>query len=166
MGQQPVLLLFVVLVVSGAMVARLAWLQLVQGGENKARADENRIRLMPRNPIRGRILDRHGDVLASSRLTYNLYLQPRQVSDTHWPALRDRLATVLAVGAASLDQARAQGANPEGFRIPLMAGLTSVQVLCTSKADQNMLLHYFLSIKLKKGINRHQISKKFSNFFF
>jgi penicillin-binding protein 2 len=30
MGQQPVLLLFVVLVVSGAMVARLAWLQLVQ----------------------------------------------------------------------------------------------------------------------------------------
>jgi len=129
MGQQPVLLLVVVLVVSGAMVARLAWLQLVQGSENKARADDNRIRLMPRNPIRGRILDRHGDVLASSRLTYNLYLQPRQVSDTQWPALRDRLATVLAVGVASLDQARAQGANPEGFRIPLTAGLTSVQVL-------------------------------------
>jgi len=129
MGQQPVLLLVVVLVVSGAMVARLAWLQLLQGSENRARADDNRIRLMPRNPIRGRILDRHGDVLASSRLTYNLYLQPRQVSDTQWPALRDRLATVLAVGAASLDQARAQGANPEGFRIPLMAGLTSVQVL-------------------------------------
>ena len=129
MGQQPVLLLVVVLVVSGAMVARLAWLQLLEGSENRARADDNRIRLMPRNPIRGRILDRHGDVLASSRLTYNLYLQPRQVSDTQWPALRDRLATVLAVGAASLDQARAQGANPEGFRIPLMAGLTSVQVL-------------------------------------
>lgn len=129
MGQQPVLLLVVVLVVSGAMVARLAWLQLLQGSENRARADDNRIRLMPRNPIRGRILDRHGDVLASSRLTYNLFLQPRQVSDTQWPALRDRLATVLAVGAASLDQARAQGANPEGFRIPLMAGLTSVQVL-------------------------------------
>ena len=129
MGQQPVLLLVVVLVVSGAMVARLAWLQLLEGSENRARADDNRIRLMPRNPIRGRILDRHGDVLASSRLTYNLYLQPRQVSGTQWPALRDRLATVLAVGAASLDQARAQGANPEGFRIPLMAGLTSVQVL-------------------------------------
>ena len=129
MGQQPVLLLVVVLVLSGAMVARLAWLQLVQGGENRARADDNRIRLMPRNPIRGRILDRHGDVLASSRLTYNLYLQPRQVSDTQWPALRDRLATVLAVGAPSLDQARVHGANPEGFRVPLMAGLTSVQVL-------------------------------------
>ncbi|MCX5939290.1 MAG: penicillin-binding protein 2, partial [Cyanobium sp. LacPavin_0920_WC12_MAG_62_9] len=129
MGQQPVLLLVVVLVLSGALVARLAWLQLVQGSENRARADDNRIRLMPRNPIRGRILDRHGDVLASSRLTYNLYLQPRQFSDTQWPALRDRLATVLAVGPASLDQARAQGANPEGFRIPLLAGLTSVQVL-------------------------------------
>ena len=129
MGQQPVMLLVVVLVVSSAMVARLAWLQLVQGSENKARADDNRIRLMPRNPIRGRILDRHGDVLASSRLTYNLYLQPRQVSDTQWPALRDRLAKVLALGATSLDQARVNGANPEGFRVPLMAGLTSVQVL-------------------------------------
>ncbi len=129
MGQQPVLLLVVVLLLSSAMVARLAWLQLVQGSENKARADDNRIRLMPRNPIRGRILDRHGDVLASSRLTYNLYLQPRQVSDTQWPALRDRLAKVLALGAASLDQARVNGANPEGFRVPLMAGLTSVQVL-------------------------------------
>jgi penicillin-binding protein 2 len=129
MGQQPVLLLGIVLVLSGAMVARLAWLQLVQGPENRARADDNRIRLMPRNPIRGRILDRHGDVLASSRLTYNLYLQPRQVSDLQWPALRDRLARVLGVGAATLDQARGTGANPEGFRVGLISGLSSVQVL-------------------------------------
>ena len=66
MGQQPAWLLFVVLLFSGAMVVRLAWLQLHQGVEYRQRADENRIRLVPRNPIRGRLLDRQGRVLATS----------------------------------------------------------------------------------------------------
>ena len=129
MGRQSALLLAVVLLFSGAMVARLAWLQLLHGAENRARADENRIRLMPRNPIRGRLLDRHGQVLATSRLTYNLYIQPREVGDAQWPALRDRLATVVGLPEAQLDEKRSSGANAEGFRIVLASGLKSEQVL-------------------------------------
>jgi penicillin-binding protein 2 len=129
MGRQPALLLAVVLVFCGAMVARLAWLQLLHGAENRARADENRIRLMPRNPIRGRLLDRHGQVLATSRLTYNLYIQPREVSDAQWPGLRDRLAAVVGVPASQLDLRRRSGANAEGFRIALASGLKPEQVL-------------------------------------
>ncbi|MCT0215654.1 penicillin-binding protein 2 [Synechococcus sp. CS-1330] len=129
MGRQSALLLAVVLLFSGAMVARLAWLQLLHGAENRARADENRIRLLPRNPIRGRILDRHGQVLATSRLTYNLYIQPREVGDVQWPALRDRLATVVGLPAAQLEARRRSGANAEGFRIALASGLKSEQVL-------------------------------------
>lgn len=129
MGRQPVLLLAVVLLFSGAMVARLAWLQLAHGAENRARADENRIRLMPRNPIRGRLLDRHGQVLATSRLTYNLYIQPREVGDGQWPALRDRLAQVIGIAAGQLEAKRREGANAEGFRIPLASGLKPEQVL-------------------------------------
>ena len=129
MGHQSALLLAVVLLFSGAMVARLAWLQLLHGAENRARADENRIRLLPRNPIRGRLLDRHGQVLATSRLTYNLYIQPREVGDAQWPALRDRLATVVGLPAAQLEARRSSGANAEGFRIALASGLKSEQVL-------------------------------------
>ena len=129
MGRQSALLLAVVLLFSGAMVARLAWLQLLHGAENRARADENRIRLLPRNPIRGRLLDRHGQVLATSRLTYNLYIQPREVGDAQWPALRDRLATVVGLPADQLDEKRRSGANAEGFRIALASGLKSEQVL-------------------------------------
>ncbi|MEB3185466.1 MAG: penicillin-binding protein 2 [Cyanobacteriota bacterium] len=129
MGQQPAWLLALVVLFSGAMVARLAWLQLVHGAENRARADENRIRLMPRNPIRGRLLDRHGAVLATSRLTYNLYIQPREVDDAAWPGLRDRLAAVIRVPAAQLDQKRRSGANAEGFRIELAGPLSPEQVL-------------------------------------
>ena len=129
MGRQPALLLAVVLLFCGAMVARLAWLQLLHGTENRARADENRIRLMPRNPIRGRLLDRHGQVLATSRLTYNLYIQPREVSDAQWPALRNRLVAVMGVPAAQLEARRRSGANAEGFRIALASGLKPEQVL-------------------------------------
>jgi penicillin-binding protein 2 len=129
MGRQSALLLAVVLLFSGAMVARLAWLQLLHGAENRARADENRIRLMPRNPIRGRLLDRHGQVLATSRLTYNLYIQPREVGDDQWQSLRDRLAIVVGLSAAQLDEKRRSGANAEGFRIALANGLKSEQVL-------------------------------------
>ncbi|MCP9890192.1 penicillin-binding protein 2 [Cyanobium sp. Aljojuca 7D2] len=129
MGRQPAVLLLVVLLFSSAMVARLAWLQLAHGAENRARADENRIRLMPRNPIRGRLLDRHGQVLATSRLTYNLYIQPREVGDAQWPALRERLAAVIGVDPSQLEERRRSGANAEGFRIALASGLKPEQVL-------------------------------------
>ncbi|MGL6135216.1 MAG: penicillin-binding protein 2 [Prochlorococcaceae cyanobacterium] len=129
LGRQPVWLLLLLLLFSGAMVTRLAWLQLLHGAENRQRADENRIRLMPRNPIRGRLLDRHGRVLATSRLTYNLYVQPREVSDEAWPALRDRLAALLELPANQLEEQRRSGANSEGFRVQLAENLKPDQVL-------------------------------------
>ncbi len=129
MQQQPVVLLVVVLLFSGAMVARLVWLQILHGRENLALADENRIRLVPRNPMRGRILDHDGRVLASSRLTYNLYIQPRLVSDGQWPGLRDRLASLVGVPAAELDRQRRAGRNNEGYRIELADNLRPEQVL-------------------------------------
>lgn len=128
-GSQPAVLLLIILLFSTAMVGRLAWLQLLHGAEFKAMADENRIRLIPRDPIRGRLLDRHGRVLATNRLTYQLYLQPRLLPPGGWPALRDRLAVLLAIPPASLEQQRQQGHNPEGYRIELAGPLTPQQVL-------------------------------------
>jgi len=129
-GSQSAVLLLVVLLFSGAIAARLAWLQLLHGPEYKAMADENRIRLIPRDPVRGRLLDRNGRVLATNRLTYQLYLQPRLVEDRDWPALRDRLSRLLAIPAAQLDQHWRQGQHQsDGFRIHLAGPLTPVQVL-------------------------------------
>ena len=127
--RQAFALMVVVGVCAGAMLARLAVLQLVQGAHYRTLSDENRIRLMARNPIRGRLLDRHGQVLATSRLTYSLYIQPREVSDRSWPALRDRLSALLGIASAELDRRRVEGANPEGFRIALAADLKPEQVL-------------------------------------
>ncbi len=129
MSHQPAWLLAVVVLAASAMGARLAWLQLAQGPENRLRADQNRIRLVPRHPVRGRLLDRHGEVLATSRLTYNLYLQPRLVPKERWPALREKLATLLALPVHQLEQNYKEGLQGDGYRIELASSLSSVQVL-------------------------------------
>ncbi|CAK6688079.1 penicillin-binding protein 2 [Synechococcus sp. BA-124 BA4] len=129
MSHQPAWLLAVVLLAASAMGVRLAWLQLVQGPENRLRADQNRIRLVPRHPVRGRLLDRHGEVLATSRLTYNLYLQPRLVSKERWPVLRGKLAALLALPVDQLDLNYREGLQNDGYRIELASLLSSVQVL-------------------------------------
>ena len=64
--QQPLVLFGLVLLFCGAMASRLAWLQLLEGPRYRQLADENRIRLVPRSPTRGRLLDRKGRVLALS----------------------------------------------------------------------------------------------------
>lgn len=128
-GRQSLVLMLVVALFAGAMLARLVVLQLVQGGHYRDLADENRIRLMARNPIRGRLLDRNGQVLATSRLTYSLYIQPREVTPAQWPDLRNQLAALLALSPAELERRRREGANAEGFRILLASNLRPEQVL-------------------------------------
>jgi penicillin-binding protein 2 len=119
----------VVLVFCSAMVSRLVWMQLLEGPRFKELADENRIRLVPRSPIRGRLLDRKGRVLATSKLTYSLYLEPRLVSDADWPELRNRLASLLNLDPLLLDQRRDRGTDRDGYRTTLMLDLKPEQVL-------------------------------------
>jgi penicillin-binding protein 2 len=128
-GSQATVLLAVVLLFSGAIISRLAWLQLLHGREYRAMADENRIRLIPRDPIRGRLLDRNGRVMATNRLTYKLYVQPRLLRPSDWPGLRDRLASLLGIPAANLERRHQQGQNSEGYRIELAGPLSPTQVL-------------------------------------
>ena len=127
--QQPLVLLLLVLLFCSAMVSRLVWMQLLEGSRFRELADENRIRLVPRSPIRGRLLDRKGRVLATSKLTYSLYLEPRLVSDDDWPGLRDRLARLLNLKPDLLDQRRQKGLDRDGYRITLALDLKPEQVL-------------------------------------
>ena len=127
--QQPLVLLLLVLLFGGAMVARLVWMQLLEHNRFRELADENRIRLVPRSPIRGRLLDRKGRVLASSKLTYTLYLEPRLVRDKDWPALRDRLASLLNLKSEQLDARRGRGLDRDGYRTTLALDLKPEQVL-------------------------------------
>ncbi len=63
------------------LAGRYAWLQIVQHDALTARADQNRIKLRPLVPARGRIYDRHGVLLADNVPAYRLELVPEQVAD-------------------------------------------------------------------------------------
>jgi penicillin-binding protein 2 len=54
------------LVTVGSIEARLAYLQVIEGSHLHAKAESNRIRMLPKQPERGNIFDRNGKVLASS----------------------------------------------------------------------------------------------------
>jgi len=58
---------------------RLIFLQILNYESFKKMSDENRIRLIASQPIRGRILDKNGNVLADSRVKYSLIIKPQSV---------------------------------------------------------------------------------------
>jgi penicillin-binding protein 2 len=81
----------VVLVAFGLLFARFVWLQVLQHDAYRAKAEENRIAIVPLPPSRGLVLDRNGEVLARNYLAYTLEIFPAQV--------RDLEATIAELGA-------------------------------------------------------------------
>ncbi|MEC4806610.1 MAG: penicillin-binding protein 2 [Jaaginema sp. PMC 1079.18] len=81
----------------GGVGARLAYLQVSQGEKNRQLADENRIRLIPKQPVRGTIFDRKGKVLASSRLSHSVFIWPLAQTKENWPATVKRLSQILDI---------------------------------------------------------------------
>ena len=135
---QPIVYLALLLIGFGAITARLFWLQVLQGSFYRKLSDENRIRLVSRPPIRGRLLERRGKVLADSKLTYALSVQPRLVDKTTWPSLRDRLSSLLRIPKDSMDLRFRRGVGKDPFRITLARDLKPEQVLRFKERDRNL----------------------------
>jgi len=95
--QSLFVMLFVSLLLLGGLGFRLAQLQLVEGKRNRQLAENNRIRLIPKQPVRGNIFDRKGKVLASSRLSYAVYVWPIALKRAQWPATLKRLSLILKI---------------------------------------------------------------------
>ena len=72
---------FAVLAALGVLAARFFYLQLVQHSVYQAKAEENRISIVPVAPNRGLILDRNGLVIARNYSGYTLEIFPRRVAN-------------------------------------------------------------------------------------
>ncbi|WP_304525424.1 penicillin-binding protein 2 [Halomonas sp. I5-271120] len=70
-----------VVLLTGALMARLVYLQVVQHDVYITRSENNRVRVEPLPPTRGLIYDRNGELLAENRPTYNLTLVRERVDD-------------------------------------------------------------------------------------
>ncbi len=63
------------------LAGRLYYLQVIEGGEYRKMAEENRINIRVVVPPRGRILDRFGVPLALNDQTFRIVLLPEQIDD-------------------------------------------------------------------------------------
>jgi penicillin-binding protein 2 len=107
-------LLFVALT---ALLLRLAELQLLQAGEWRQRAENNRLRRVPVASRRGRIYDRRGRVLADDLPTWELLLFPDEAED-----LDDTVLFLARTGVADSATLREQLADRRIGRLaPLVA---------------------------------------------
>ena len=85
-----------VLLAFGLLGARLWYLQVVRYEDLAAQAESNRTAVLPIVPNRGRILDRHGEVLATNYSAYTLEITPSKVEDLE--ATIDALGEMVEIG--------------------------------------------------------------------
>lgn len=79
----------------GAIGARLTYLQVMEGQANRQLAENNRIRIAPKPPVRGNIFDRRGRILATTRLSYSAFILPFALKQENWPEKLALLAKIL-----------------------------------------------------------------------
>lgn len=82
----------------GALGARLYYLQVVEADKYVTLAEDNRMNMRLLVPPRGRILDRFGEVLATSRLNYRVVLVREQAPNVE--ATLDAIARLITVSEA------------------------------------------------------------------
>ncbi|MEM6448412.1 MAG: penicillin-binding protein 2 [Cyanobacteria bacterium P01_D01_bin.123] len=99
----------------GGIGVRLAYLQVLRHDTYYQSAEYNRIRLIPRPPERGRIVDRNGTLLASSQLSHSIFIWPLTQPQLDWPPIIEQLSRYIDVPAAEIT-ARIERA---GYRSPL-----------------------------------------------
>jgi penicillin-binding protein 2 len=92
-GRRVVAASFIIMVLLGALFARLFYLQVVRHDYFSELSQGNRIRIEPIPPPRGLLLDREGEPLALNRPAYQLELTREQTPDVD-----DTLARLVALG--------------------------------------------------------------------
>jgi len=136
--QSLFVMLFVSLFLLGGIGSRLAYLQLIQGDSNRQLAENNRIRLIPKQPVRGNIFDRKGKVLASSRLSYAVYLWPIARKRTEWPATLKRLAEILKTPASDIQKRLEQAGYNSPSLIRIARDISPTQITALAEYSNQL----------------------------
>src|ERR671936_2930417 len=85
----------VVIAAFALLGARFLWLQVLQHDVYQAKAEDNRISIVPVTPNRGLIVDRNGVVIARNYSAYTLEIFPRRVRNME--ATIDELAEIVDI---------------------------------------------------------------------
>ncbi|PMR76934.1 penicillin-binding protein 2 [Billgrantia endophytica] len=127
-----------VLTLTGLLMGRMVYLQVVQHEIYSTRSEKNRVRVEPLPPTRGLIHDRNGVLLAENRPTYNLTLTRERVED-----LEGTLDLLEALLELSVEEA-------EAFRVRSRQRQRPFQpALLMSDLNEEQIAHL--------AVNRHRL---------
>ena len=128
---------------------RLFFLQVINNQTFKKMSDQNRIRLIATEPIRGKILDKNGELLATSKLEYSLIIKPQFVTETKWQEYKYSLANFLNLEIEKLDLKYYDGINNQKYSITLVDNLSVEQIIKFKENEDN-----FLGIEILRKVKR------------
>src|SRR5690606_2988461 len=112
----------------GLLLARLAWLQVVRYDDYAARAENNRISVVPVAPNRGLITDRNGVVLARNFSAYTLEITPSKLKRP-LDVVIDDLATLVDIQPRDKRRFRRMLEESKRFEsLPIRTKLTDEEV--------------------------------------
>jgi penicillin-binding protein 2 len=131
-------MLIVSLFLLGGIGSRLAYLQLIQGDRNRQLAENNRIRLIPKQPVRGNIFDRKGKILASSRLSHAVYLWPIARKRAEWPSTLKHLSKILNIPADEIQKRLEQAGYNSPSLIRIARGISPAQITALAEYSNEL----------------------------
>jgi penicillin-binding protein 2 len=121
--QAPILLAIAITLLS-LIGVRLSFIQIVEGDRNRQLAENNRIRLIAKAPERGRILDRHGKIMATNRLSHAVYLWPVAQTKEKWQETIANLAQIIRIPEAEIRKKLEQEGYNSPNKVRISAGIS------------------------------------------
>jgi penicillin-binding protein 2 len=124
--------IFIMLIISlfllGGIGSRLAFLQLREGEKYRQKAENNRIKIIPKPPVRGNLYDHKGRILAATRLSHSAYLWTRVEQQENWAEIRHLLAEILQITEAEIQHKLEQERSDSSTFMRIARNLTPQQI--------------------------------------
>ncbi len=152
------ILIFFVALLFSSIVGRLFWLQIINGQYYRTLAEGNRIRLVSTPPIRGKILDTNGVVLASNKLRFSLIIQPHLINKQSWKKISKDLSQLFRINIKYLEQNYNKGLQTNDFSITLIPEMSQEEVLRFEEQAQK-----FKGLQIKVASIRFYPHKNFAS---
>jgi len=110
-------------------------------------SDENRIRLIATQPIRGRILDKNGYVLADSRVKYSLIIKPQSINKSNWEKHKSSISNLLNIDSNGIQKKYYDGLKNQKLSVIILDDL-NVDQLIKFRENEGNLISFEIATKL------------------
>ncbi len=136
--RQPIVLLISSSFLFLLIVLRLIFLQLLNYESFKKMSDENRIRLIASQPIRGKIIDKNGYVLADSRVKYSLIIKPQSVKKRNWEKHKLTISDLLGIDSNVIQKKYFDGLKNQKLSVTILDDLNVDQLIKFNENEDNL----------------------------